>query len=120
MTGVGELTITTGLNSGGDSVFAAIRDTGYGIPEEHLGKIFDPFFTTKDQKGQGWASGFRRHHRQSRRPDRSGECGGPRERPLRSLCRCRERMKISRGSAGIESMYRAHSFPANSPDLGSD
>jgi signal transduction histidine kinase len=24
-----------------------IRDTGQGIPEEHLAKIFDPFFTTK-------------------------------------------------------------------------
>jgi len=53
MTGDGELTITTGLVPGGSSVFAAIRDTGCGISEEHLGKIFDPFFTTKDQKGTG-------------------------------------------------------------------
>jgi two-component system NtrC family sensor kinase len=53
MTGDGELTITTGLVAGGASVFAAIRDTGCGISEEHLGKIFDPFFTTKDQKGTG-------------------------------------------------------------------
>jgi two-component system NtrC family sensor kinase len=53
MTGAGELTITTGLIPGGNSVFAAIRDTGCGITEEHLGKIFDPFFTTKDQKGTG-------------------------------------------------------------------
>jgi len=53
MTGDGTLTITTGLVPGGASVYAAIRDTGCGISEEHLGKIFDPFFTTKDQKGTG-------------------------------------------------------------------
>ena len=28
-------------------VIAEVRDTGKGIPEEHLPKIFDPFFTTK-------------------------------------------------------------------------
>lgn len=49
----GELAVTTGLTPGGDAVFAAVRDTGCGIPEEHLGKIFDPFFTTKEQKGTG-------------------------------------------------------------------
>jgi two-component system NtrC family sensor kinase len=53
MTGAGDLTITTGLIPGDNSVFAAIRDTGCGITEEHLVKIFDPFFTTKDQKGTG-------------------------------------------------------------------
>ena len=26
-----------------------IRDTGLGIPEEHLQHIFDPFFTSKDE-----------------------------------------------------------------------
>ncbi|WP_411281008.1 PAS domain S-box protein [Gemmatimonas sp.] len=32
-----------------------VRDTGYGIPAEHLDRIFDPFFTTK---GVGEGSGL--------------------------------------------------------------
>ncbi len=36
----------------GRYVKISVRDTGYGIPEEHLAKIFDPYFTTK-QKGSG-------------------------------------------------------------------
>jgi len=36
----------------GNYVEISIRDTGVGIPEEHLKRIFDPFFTTK-QKGSG-------------------------------------------------------------------
>lgn len=53
MNGSGELTITTGLVPGGASVYTAVKDTGCGIPDEHLGKIFDPFFTTKEQNGTG-------------------------------------------------------------------
>lgn len=36
----------------GNYVKIAFRDTGMGIPQEHIGHVFDPFFTTK-QKGSG-------------------------------------------------------------------
>ena len=41
----GEITITTLQRDG--KVHISIRDTGVGIPEEHLWKVFDPGFTTK-------------------------------------------------------------------------
>ena len=34
-------------------VEVTIRDTGCGIPVEHIGTIFEPFFTTKGDKGTG-------------------------------------------------------------------
>ncbi|ADR19641.1 ATP-binding protein [Calditerrivibrio nitroreducens] len=36
----------------GDYIKISIKDTGHGIPEDHLKKIFEPFFTTK-KKGKG-------------------------------------------------------------------
>lgn len=48
----GEITIKTWPENG--SIFVAISDTGWGIPEENLPKIFEPFFTTKEVgKGTG-------------------------------------------------------------------
>ncbi len=41
------LTVTTGVEDGGDTVFAEVRDSGPGIKPDVLPRIFEPFFTTK-------------------------------------------------------------------------
>jgi signal transduction histidine kinase len=52
MKGQGLLEITSRQENG--RVAIRIRDTGVGIPAEHLGKITDPFFTTKGpDEGEG-------------------------------------------------------------------
>lgn len=49
----GAITVATALSSAG-TLDIDIKDTGCGIPKEHLNKIFDPFFTTKPPgKGTG-------------------------------------------------------------------
>jgi len=60
MQGKGRLSISS-LQSN-SKIIITIRDTGPGIPQEHLSKIFDPFFTTKDQ-GEGTGLGLNIVHR---------------------------------------------------------
>lgn len=53
----GELSLRTELDPDGRSVRVEIRDTGVGIPKEHLDHVFDPFFTTKNE-GEGTGLGL--------------------------------------------------------------
>ncbi|MGH2451919.1 MAG: ATP-binding protein [Candidatus Limnocylindria bacterium] len=62
----GTITVTTRAVPAGGPGFLGqgalqveVRDTGMGIPEEHLSHIFEPFFSTKQGKGTGlglWVS----------------------------------------------------------------
>lgn len=49
-------TLTLSLKQEPEAVVIEVRDTGVGIPQEHLKKLFSPFFTTKpDGNGLGLA-----------------------------------------------------------------
>jgi signal transduction histidine kinase len=51
----GRLDISATLQ--GDSVRVAVKDSGAGIPPEHLDQVFEPFFTTKEA-GEGTGLGL--------------------------------------------------------------
>jgi two-component system NtrC family sensor kinase len=49
----GLLQIETKRSPRDGHVLIEVRDTGVGIPEDHLSRLFEPFFTTKKGKGVG-------------------------------------------------------------------
>ena len=49
--------VTIGARTEGRAVVLTVRDTGPGIPPEHLPQLFDPFFTTKPP-GEGTGLGL--------------------------------------------------------------
>ena len=53
MKGKGEGTLEIRGMRNGKQVMIEIRDTGSGIPQEHLKHLFEPFHTTKGEKGTG-------------------------------------------------------------------
>jgi C4-dicarboxylate-specific signal transduction histidine kinase len=55
MKGDGTVTVDAALDAG--EVRLAVRDSGPGIPPDHLSRIFDPFFTTK-APGEGTGLGL--------------------------------------------------------------
>jgi signal transduction histidine kinase len=56
----GTLTLSTDFEQTPDGarVVVRVRDTGVGIPSEHLPRIFEPFFTTKGSLGQSEVPGM--------------------------------------------------------------
>ncbi len=44
-------TLTLRTEKRGNDLLVSVRDTGPGIPQEHINRIFDPFFTSKSQTG---------------------------------------------------------------------
>jgi len=58
----GDLFIETSMDPAKNVVHIRFRDTGCGIPKEHIKNIFNPFFTTKEV-GQGTGLGLAVSHR---------------------------------------------------------
>ena len=45
----GRLELSGRYDRGGRQAVITVRDSGVGIPREHLDHVFEPFFTTKDE-----------------------------------------------------------------------
>jgi two-component system NtrC family sensor kinase len=63
----GRITITAAKDKKAKQVVVQVKDTGCGIPEDHLPHIFDPFFSTKEVGygtglGLSVAHGIIEHH----------------------------------------------------------
>lgn len=59
--GPGLVSIKTNFNKGAGQVKVCIKDTGRGIPPEHMKKLFEPFFSTKP-RGRGTGLGLAISH----------------------------------------------------------
>ncbi|MBW2095449.1 MAG: HAMP domain-containing protein [Deltaproteobacteria bacterium] len=57
MDGGGDLKVVLELEPNGKEIRLDVKDTGKGIPPEHLDSIFDPFFSTK-KEGEGTGLGL--------------------------------------------------------------
>jgi two-component system, NtrC family, C4-dicarboxylate transport sensor histidine kinase DctB len=57
MAGEAQQRMTIAITEVGERVRIAVRDSGPGIPEQHLPRLFEPFFTTKES-GQGLGLGL--------------------------------------------------------------
>jgi len=55
MNGAGRIEVRASANA--QDIALSVRDTGPGVPPEHLERVFDPFFTTK-QPGEGTGLGL--------------------------------------------------------------